>query len=202
MKDLQFSPGGSPTNCLAPFFGITTNDLQRRKGAVKALRGPQTSSDFSEIRIKSPPTNNKNTQISKQRETHTRKKEKQEINGPLSRAENPPLWQINQDMFISCSGKQGCSITWMLMLQPCNEIFKHTAGIRLRVHRLPGPAVAGAMHAELSASSKTIYLERVSINTRHCPLVFTIHPLSPIQDKCAKAASSRKQVHTPLIADI
>lgn len=78
-----------------------------------------------------------------------------------------------------------------------NEIFGYTAGIRLRVHRLPGPTCAGAVHAELSASSKTIYLERASINTRHCPLVFTIHPPSPIQDKFEKAASCIEEVRTP-----
>lgn len=57
-------------------------------------------------------------------------------------------------------------------------------------------ARAWAVHAELSASSKTIYFERASINTRHCPLVFTIHPLGPTYDKCEKAASSTEEVRS------
>lgn len=56
MKDLQFSP---PTNSHAPFFRITANDLQGGKEAVKALYAPQTSRDFSKIKIQSPPSNNK-----------------------------------------------------------------------------------------------------------------------------------------------
>lgn len=198
MKDLQFSP---PTNSHAPFFRITASDLQGGRGVVKALHGPKLPATSVKSKSNYPPLTIKKTRryIGKRvttTTTTTTKREIREINGPLSRAETPLLCQINQDMFISCSGKRAYSITWMLMLQPCKEIFKHTAGIRLWVHRLPGPACAGAVHAELSASSKTIYLERASINTRHCPLVFTIHPLSLIQDKFEKAASTIEEVHT------